>query len=115
MRVYQCDRCGAIIKENEEVTKLHFENYTVNDELVVDGYEKRDLCKKCAERLLREASGEPVGQPDGMINAKRLLEKIACDDYIVTKLGEQHSELGMTANDIVALIREELGEENDDE
>ena len=114
MRVYQCDRCGAIIGSDEEVTKLHFKSHT-DDARVGDIYKKRDLCKACAERLLREASGEPVGQPDGMINAKRLIDKIAASDYRITKHGENHDVFGMTASDIGELIREELSEENDDE
>lgn len=116
MRVYQCDRCGAIIKGNEKVTKLQLEQYI--DGGYVDGSNcKRDLCKKCADRLMKEANGEPVGQPDGMINAKRLLEKIeACCCPITRYEGNNEvTRLGIMASDIKALIREELSEENDDE
>ena len=113
MRVYQCDRCGAIIGKDEEMIKLQFENYS-GDARVVGAYEMRDLCKKCADRLLREASGEPV-EPQPMINANRLIDRIADDCYAITKTGENHEVLGMTASDIVTSIKEGLREESDDE
>lgn len=113
MRVYQCDRCGAIIKETDSRIEINFCRY--EDGLYADSKSKqRDLCKKCADRMLREASGEPVG-PQPMINANRLIDKIVDGCYRVTRYGENREVLGMTVSDITTLIREELSEENDDE
>ena len=113
MRVYQCDRCGAIIGKDEEMIKLQFENYS-GDARVVDAYEMRDLCKKCADRLLREASGEPV-EPSprtGMVDAERLKLRIRAHAKTVavfkgddnTILGGKHYTLdqpGMALDDII--------------